>query len=109
MSVRWSETALSEVQDIFSYLYERNRTAAAAVVQRFEELTVLLGEFPFAGHLTDEAGVRAISVVRYPFIIFYTVDDATAEVTILHVRHAAQNRQAENSPAPPLGPRGPQR
>jgi toxin ParE1/3/4 len=92
MNVRWSETALAEVDDIFSYIYERNRSAAASVVRRIEELTVLLEEFPLAGHLTDEAAVRAISVVRYPFLIFYTIDDAAAEVVILHVRHTAQNR-----------------
>jgi plasmid stabilization system protein ParE len=90
MRVRWSETALAEVEAIFSFIYERNHSAATSVVQRVEELTALLGEFPLAGHLTDETAVRMISVVRYPFLIFYTIDDGAAEVVILHVRHTAQ-------------------
>jgi plasmid stabilization system protein ParE len=45
MKLRWSETALAEVEDIFSFIYENNRAAATAVVERIEGLTVLLEEF----------------------------------------------------------------
>jgi len=58
MKLRWSETALAEVENIFSFIYENNRTAATAIVQRIEGLTALLEEFPFVGHLTDEPEVR---------------------------------------------------
>ncbi len=92
MRVRWSETALSEIEDIFSYIFEYNQSAASAVVTRIEGLTALLEEFPQVGHLTDEANVRVLSVVRYPVLIFYTIDDTADEVVILHVRHAAQVR-----------------
>jgi toxin ParE1/3/4 len=80
-----------EIEDIFSYIYENNRSAAA-VVERIERLTELLEEFPFVGHLTDEAGVRMLSVVRYPFLIFYAIDAAAGGIVILHVRHTAQER-----------------
>jgi toxin ParE1/3/4 len=92
MKVRWTETALLEVDNIFSYIHERNPSAASAVVERIEALTALLEEFPFAGHVTDEADVRMLAVVRYPFLIFYAIDDASDEVVILHVRHSAQER-----------------
>jgi len=92
MKVRWSETALAEIEDIFSYIYQNNRSAATAVVGRIEGLTVLLEEFPFVGHLTDEPDVRMLSVVRYPFVIFYAIDDAAGETVILHVRHTARER-----------------
>ena len=71
MKLRYSETALHEVDEIFAYIYERNRSAAAAVVDRIERLASLIGEQPFIGHLTDEEGVRMMPVVRYPFVIFY--------------------------------------
>jgi toxin ParE1/3/4 len=45
MKVRWSETALTEIENIFSYIYESNRSAAAAVVDRIEGLVAALGEF----------------------------------------------------------------
>jgi plasmid stabilization system protein ParE len=62
------------------------------VVQRIETLVALLEEFPLLGHLTDEAEVRMLAVVRYPFLIFYAIDDPADEVVILHVRHGAQDR-----------------
>jgi plasmid stabilization system protein ParE len=90
MKVRWSQTALAQLDDIFLYIYERNRSAALSVTNRVEELAALLGEFPLLGHLTDEADVRTLPVVRYPFAIFYTIDDAAGEIVVLHVRHTAQ-------------------
>jgi toxin ParE1/3/4 len=90
MNVRWSQTALAQLDDIFLYIYERNRSAAVSVATRVEELAALLGEFPLIGHLTDEANVRILPVVRYPLVILYTIDDAADEVVILHIRHTAQ-------------------
>ena len=90
MKARWSETALVEIENIFAYIHERNRTAATAVVERIEALISLLEDFPTMGHLADEDAVRVLSVVRYPFLIFYTIDEAADEVVILHVRHGAQ-------------------
>jgi toxin ParE1/3/4 len=80
MNVRWSQTALAELDGIFLYIYQRSQTAAGSVVERIEELARLLGDFPRIGHQTDEPGVRILPVVRYPFAIFYAIDDATAEV-----------------------------
>ena len=90
MNVRWSQTALAELNAIFLYVYQRSETAAGHVVDRIEELARLLGDFPRLGHQTDEPAVRILPVVRYPFAIFYTIGDATGEVVILHVRHTAQ-------------------
>jgi plasmid stabilization system protein ParE len=92
MKVRYADTALRELDDIFAYLNERNPSAAAAVVGRIEGLTALIGEFPAFGHLTDEEGVRMMPVVRYPFLVFYPVNRSADEVVILHIRHAARLR-----------------
>jgi plasmid stabilization system protein ParE len=90
MSVRWSETAFNELEDIFAFIHERNRSAARAVSRRILDRTKMLGEFPLAGHITDEADVRALSVVTYPFVIYYAIDDVTGEVVVLNIRHTAQ-------------------
>jgi toxin ParE1/3/4 len=95
MKLRYSETALHELDEIFAYIYERNRSAAVAVVNRIERLASLIEEQPFIGHVTDEEGVRMMPVVRYPFLIFYTVDDKADEVVIVHVRHGARLRPWE--------------
>jgi plasmid stabilization system protein ParE len=43
MRVRYSETALVEIDQIFAYFFERDRSAAAAVVERVD---LLLGRSP---------------------------------------------------------------
>jgi toxin ParE1/3/4 len=90
LKVRYSKTALRELDDIFSYIYEHNRAAAAAVVDRIEKLTGMLEAFSSAGQLTDEPDVRFVAVVRYPFRIFYTRDDVSGDIVTLHVRHTAR-------------------
>ncbi len=95
MRLRYTDTALRELEEIFAYIFERNRSAAKAVVDRVRQLTALLEEFPFLGHDTDEQGVRVVPLVRYPFLIFYTVTDN--EVVILHVRYAARMRPWEEN------------
>jgi toxin ParE1/3/4 len=60
MKIRWSETALAELEDIFSYIHGYNRSAAAAIVERIEALTALLEDFPLLGPLTDEAPRQSI-------------------------------------------------
>jgi plasmid stabilization system protein ParE len=95
MKVRYAETALRELDGIFAYTHERNPAAAVAIVERIERLTGLIGELPFIGPLTDEAGVRMMPVVRYPFLIFYAVNEAADEVVILHIRHGARQHPGE--------------
>uniref|UniRef100_Q07V92 Plasmid stabilization system n=1 Tax=Rhodopseudomonas palustris (strain BisA53) TaxID=316055 RepID=Q07V92_RHOP5 len=90
MRIRWSETAFNELEDILAFISERNRPAAAAVARRILDRTQLLGEFPLAGHVTNESGVRALSVVTYPFVIYYAIDHVAGEVVVLNVRHTAQ-------------------
>jgi plasmid stabilization system protein ParE len=92
MKVRWSQTAFNELQDIFEFIACRNRSAAAVVAQRIQDRATMLGEFPLAGPVTDTVGVRALSVVTHPFVIFYAIDDGSGEVRILSVRHTAQDK-----------------
>jgi plasmid stabilization system protein ParE len=95
MKVLYSETALVELEQILLYIRDRNPSAAAAVAACIERLISLIGELPFIGRVTDETGVRMVPVVRYPFLIFYTVNENAGEIVILHVRHAARVRPGE--------------
>ncbi|MFN3350592.1 type II toxin-antitoxin system RelE/ParE family toxin [Pseudorhodoplanes sp.] len=88
MKVRYTETAAGELEDILRYLSERNPRAATAVARRVKDVASLLAEYPLSGREVDESGVRMASLVRYPFLVFYTV--TADEVVILNVRHAAR-------------------
>jgi plasmid stabilization system protein ParE len=90
MKVRYTETALVEIDGIFSCLADRDSGVAAQVVARFEQLVSRLAEFPLLGYVVNEAGVRILPLGRYPYLVFYT--SQAEEVVILHVRHAARLR-----------------
>jgi toxin ParE1/3/4 len=90
MSVRYTETALREIDEILAYIAARNPDAASRISERIDQLVSHLRDFPLLGHAVDEAGVRIIPLGRYPYLIFYTpVGD---DVVILHVRHGARER-----------------
>ncbi len=62
MKVRWSDNAVHELDEILSFIAERNVSAAEAVADLIWERTRLLGEFPLW------PATRPISrtSVRYP-------------------------------------------
>jgi len=88
MRVRYTETALLEVDDIFAYIANHSVAAAAAVVERFDELVGQLSEFPYMAQETDIAGVRKFPLGRFPYVVYYTVEQD--EVVILHIRNGAR-------------------
>jgi toxin ParE1/3/4 len=98
MKIRWLKTATIELEDIFLYISERDRTAARKVVGRIERASLRLEQFPFSGKETEEAGTYQLPIIRYPYAIYYAVDVALDEVVILHVRHTARKKPAADDP-----------
>jgi plasmid stabilization system protein ParE len=78
----------ADLAEIRRYLINRNPRAAAAVLAAIRGRVAQLVQFPLIGPDTDEPGVRALPVVRYPYRIYYEV--AGDEVRILHIRHTRQ-------------------
>jgi len=87
MRVRYTRGALAQLDEIHTYITQFNPRAAVQVITRIEELCQKLGEFPGMGHLTEQADIRVLPVVRYPYLIFYTIIPADDEVRILRIRH----------------------
>jgi plasmid stabilization system protein ParE len=42
-------------------------------------------------------GVRRLVTRRYPYLVYYEIDDGTDEVAILAIRHPARERDPENA------------
>jgi len=74
----------------FSFIAKENPTAAGSVVDRTRTTIGRLGQFPHLGQAANENGIRIIQAGRFPYLIFYTVEQN--EIVILHVRHAARLR-----------------
>jgi len=91
MRVRYTDTALAEIESIFSYINADSSAAARRVIAQIHRTTALIGSAPKMGRLKYRQVVRMLPVGRYPqYLIFYAID--ANEAIILNVRHAARRR-----------------
>jgi toxin ParE1/3/4 len=88
VKVRFTEAALSDIDDIFSYVAARNPQAAVAVVDAIETTAARICAFPYSAVATDEPGIRMAPAGRFPYLIFHTV--TADEVVIVRVLHGAR-------------------
>ncbi len=89
MRVRFTETALAEIEEIQAYIAADNPTAAVIVRTQIEQTIALIATLPKIGRIKYRGVVRMLSVRRYPqYLIFYAVE--ANEVVILNVRHGAR-------------------
>jgi len=88
MKVRYTPRAQADLDAVYTYLDQRTPSAALAVKQLIERRIASLADFPHAASITDEPGVRELTIVRYPYNVYYEVSGE--EVWILHIRHTAR-------------------
>ena len=86
MRVRYTLRAQADLETIFTYLDARAPAAAQSVKNTIERRIALLGDFPFIAPATDELEIYELTVVRYPYKVYYEVADN--EVRIVHIRDA---------------------
>jgi toxin ParE1/3/4 len=51
-----------------------------------------LSKFPRSGRMQTVTGVRKIGVRRYPYLIYYVVEDTAKVIAVLTIQHAASER-----------------
>ncbi|MEI9930971.1 MAG: type II toxin-antitoxin system RelE/ParE family toxin [Rhizomicrobium sp.] len=88
MKIRYTANASAELTQIFDYVAHENPRAAAAIVRRVEVVVGRLALFPGMGHACDVPGVLIAPLVRYPYAIYYTVEDD--DLIVLHIHHSAR-------------------
>jgi len=94
MRVRYTDTALAEIQEISSHIEADSPRAAEAVVAQIEHTVKLIGDLPEIGTLKYRGIVRMQTVRRYrQYLVFYAIK--ANEVVILNVRHGARRRPWE--------------
>jgi len=86
MKVRYTPRAQSDLDAIFSYLDALSPSAASAVKTAIVRRIALLGTFPRLAPMSEMAGVHELTIVRYPYKVYYEVRDQ--EVWVLHIRDA---------------------
>jgi toxin ParE1/3/4 len=90
MKLVYSRRALADLAGIATY-YSINASQAIAesIERRFLEVSERIHRAPeSAPRVEQRSGVRVVSVIRYPFRIFYRVRRDVVE--ILHIRHTSR-------------------
>lgn len=88
MKVRYNRGALADIDEILTYIGERNPKAAAELLARFERTAELIGRAPEIGTLTQRANLRKLVVGSY--LMVYEI--VASEAVIHYIRHGARRR-----------------
>jgi toxin ParE1/3/4 len=86
MKVRYTRRARADLDLIFQYLDSRAPAAASSVKALIERRISSLADFPHAAPETTVPGVYELTVLRYPYKVYYEIADQ--EIWIVHIRDA---------------------
>jgi toxin ParE1/3/4 len=93
MKLRFTPRATQDLAGIADYIHEHNPQAASRIRNAILESLQNLVMFPRLGRQQQVEGVRKVVTRRYPYLVYYTIDDAADEIVILAIRHPAQERE----------------
>jgi len=95
MLILWDERAEADVDEIFSFILERNPSAAWRMRDAVISQVALLANQPWLGRTGRVAETRELVIARTPFVVAYAVDQPADAVIILRVLHGARRWPAE--------------
>jgi toxin ParE1/3/4 len=91
MKLGYERGALADLEEIFEYIAQDNKAAAARLVARIEQVVARIAQTPYMGEATRKSQFRRFPVGSY--LIVYEVGQD--EVVIHYVRHGARRRPWE--------------
>jgi plasmid stabilization system protein ParE len=94
MSVRLTETAAAEIDEICEYIAKDNPVAAAAVAAAIERTIAAIEKRPTLAPIVHDGKVRAKLVERFQYRIFYEVEGQV--VIVRNVRSTRSLRPWES-------------
>jgi toxin ParE1/3/4 len=88
VKVGFAPRARNDISDIQAWLSERSATGATTVISAIRSTADIIGEYPGIGRSTNIDGIKVLPVVRYPCLVYYTLEPD--EVVVVHIRHGAR-------------------
>ena len=88
MNFTWSNYALQDLNDIYSFIAEEDHITASNVVNKIiENAENILKIFPFGGKKGRVAGTRELVLTKTSYVIVYRVNESSLIiVAVLHGR-----------------------
>jgi toxin ParE1/3/4 len=88
VKLRYTNTALHQIEQVLSYIGDRSPQGAVRVAKRTETVLAVLLDHPEAGQATSRQGARRVVLKPYPYVIFYRV--TAAEIVVMRFRHTSR-------------------
>lgn len=89
MKLVYTDDALQDLDEIFSFLADQYPSIIDPVETRIREVMSQIADWPESKpRLDDRSDVRVAFLGKYPYRIFYRADGR--QITILHVHHTAR-------------------
>jgi toxin ParE1/3/4 len=88
VEVRWTPSALRDLDSSGEYIKERKERAALRIGRRLEEAVLELTTFPNLGRPGRLRGTREVVVSGTPFVVIYRV--RLDQVQVLRILHHAR-------------------
>ncbi len=90
MKLRYSPSALADLESVLAYIEARSPQGAHKVQARIQAVMSRILQYPMIGTQTDDPAIRRMTVSPYPYLIFY--EPTNEEIIIRAVRHAVRKR-----------------
>ncbi len=88
MKVRYTKSALNQLEAILTYIQMHSPQGSKKVQGRICELINVLETHPFIGVTTSDRRIRRVVATPYPYVILYQVRNG--EVIVRSIRHGAR-------------------
>jgi plasmid stabilization system protein ParE len=86
--IRYTSRARDDLTTIIAYVEQHSPQGARNIAQALHKTVELIGQFPQSGRLAGEEQTRVLPVGRYPYLIYWSVEQD--EAWIVHIRHTAR-------------------
>ena|ERR1700679_258697 len=96
MKLRFSPQATQDLTEIAEYIRAENPTASERVRASILESLQNLVAFPRIGRRQSVDGVRKLVTRRFGYLVYYSINEAAAEIVVLTIRHSAQARPIDD-------------
>ncbi len=94
MKVRYTDEALRNLDEILEFIELNYPTITAAFEGRVRAIERRIAKWPnSAVEVEQRPGVRVVSLIRFPYKLFYRINADVIEV--LHIHHAARREPWE--------------
>ena len=91
MRLEWKPRAVSDLEQILTYIAKENPSAASRVAERITATVDFIKVMPRAGRYQPRSGSFIRVVTRLPFLIVYSLNEADDLIEIIAVFHTSRD------------------